>query len=395
MSERPRWTITALTIPEREPYVQRLLESLESVDVDGGLEIRIIVNRALRDGHFDVEQRLHSYHRRWPLHVTINGADTSIAGGRALQLGACRTPLIAFVDDDITMHGDIMPTVTEALQRHPAALIGVPSKRNDTEERFKPRASTPSVTVGGVRWMPIQGMFAAGYTNLLRDLGGFNPRRRYWGEWTELNTRLWRSGYPTGYVMDGGYLRHWEDAPSSPTRNMDGREQHVLWGLLCTAMEYDAVDASDAASTFWQLVEERYLAYSYGDSLSYKRVLQSVLQLMPRIAREWSDLEAFRAETRQHPFNFAPFHPLTRAEVRSVITFADQAIVPYRAEVFGSPLLAGGDGSLVRPINWRGLASATKGLVRRVRQLTQVARGRRTAREVLAPREATELDPQE
>lgn len=116
--------------------------------------------------------------------------------------------------------------------------------------------------------MPIQGMMVATYRKLLVDTGGFNIRRRYWGEWTELSLRLWRLGFPTGYVTQHGFLRHWEDAPDSPTRSLAGRELHVLWGLICTALEYNAVDSNEATEVFWQLVEKRYLTYSFGSNLS-------------------------------------------------------------------------------------------------------------------------------
>ncbi len=72
-------------------------------------------------------------------------------------------------------------------------------------------------------------------------IGGFNPRRQFRGKWMELNLRMLRHGFPTGYAINGAFLRHWYEAPESPTRNMAGREQHVLRGLICTGLEYDAV----------------------------------------------------------------------------------------------------------------------------------------------------------
>ncbi len=152
----------------------------------------------------------------------------------------------------------------------------------------------PHVITPEFRYQPVQGMLVASYTNLLRDVGGFNPRRRFWGEWTELNLRMWRSGFPTGHVMTGGYLRHWEKAPDSPTRNMDGRAKHVLWGLICTALEYDAVDMSQATETFWRLVQDRYLAYSFGEELSHQELLRATLELVPDLSAEWAAITAFR-----------------------------------------------------------------------------------------------------
>jgi hypothetical protein len=60
--------------------------------------------------------------------------------------------------------------------------VGLPSYQEDSETRFKPRDSTPSLDVDGIRYMPVQGMIVAGYHRLFDGIGGFNPRRRCWGE---------------------------------------------------------------------------------------------------------------------------------------------------------------------------------------------------------------------
>jgi hypothetical protein len=141
---------------------------------------------------------------------------------------------------------------------------------------------------------------------------------------------MWRHGFPTGYVLDRGFLRHWHKAPESPTRNMSGREQHVLWGLMCTALEYDAVSINEATDAFWRLAQDRYLQYSFGEQPSPKLLLASVLELMPRLSREFPAIHAFAESARQHPFHFKPFEPLTETQVRQVLAHAEAAIVPYR-----------------------------------------------------------------
>jgi hypothetical protein len=361
----PRWTLSVLTIPEREPYLTRLLRSL---DPAVPLQVDVIYNRALPPGEHDaIEARLQALAPAIPVEVYFNPVDTSIAGGRALQLSVCKTALVAFVDDDLSLHGDTLAAAEEAVRRLPLAIVGLPSKRSDTEERFKPRDSTPSVEHLGLRFMPVQGMFCAGYRQLFADVGGFNPRRRFWGEWTELNLRLWRHGFPTAYVMDRGFLRHWEDAPSSPTRNLDGREAHVVWGLICTALEYDAVDSTEATREFWRLVESRYLAYSYGEQLTPSNVLKTVLDLTPQLSAEWGNIVAYRERTRAHPFPFKPFHPLTLGDVKRVVKHAEQAIAPYRAAAFDDtrrsgavPAVAHPPGTLVTA--WRRLTGSVRRL---------------------------------
>lgn len=329
----PTWTISVLTIPGREMYLQRLLASLGDAGASRAV-IHLVYNRAIRDDLADVERRLRSWAPGRTVEVYFNNGDPTISGGRNFQLNLVKTPLVCFVDDDVSFEGPVLASVEETLRTWPVSIVGVPSLRDDTDERFKPRDSTPHIPDGDFRWTVVQGLVAAGYTNLFRDVGGFNPRRRFWGEWTELNLRLWRSGFPTGYRMTGPSVRHWEDAPDSPTRNLDGRELHVLWGIICTALEYDAVDMTEANATFWQLVEERYLSYSFGESLSPRTVLQATLQLMPELSAAWSDITAYREHTKLHPYPFAPFHAFTRADLDRVLPSARRRIQEYRQAIW-------------------------------------------------------------
>jgi len=342
-------TFSILTIPEREAYLAKLLGSIAGMRLDPAPRVDVVYNRPLADFLGDVTDRIRALAPGLQLEVYFNAGETSIGAGRNLQLSVCRTPLIAFVDDDVTLHDDIVPAILDTLAAQPLGLVGFPSFDGDSATRFKPREATPSITRGAIRYMPVQGMLCAGYRALLADIGGFNPRRRFWGEWTELNLRLWRNGFPTAYQMQRGYLRHWHDAPNSPTRNMDGREQHVVWGIICTALEYDAVDVNEATAVFWRLIGERYLAYSYGEELSPRAVLRTVLELVPRISDEWGAIQAFRAQTREHPFPFAPFHAFTDDEVTQVLTHARGAIGPYRARVSREVLRASGTHAVVAP----------------------------------------------
>lgn len=337
MPNRPRrWSVTILTIPSRAEYLRRLLQSLTTVDFPADAEVVVVSNRRSEEPLHDMEARIRGYAPGLDIAVFDNRHDATIAGGRNFQLNVCKAPLVCFLDDDVTVHGEIFGPLEQALRSRPLGLVGLPSQTGDTGRPFKPREGTPSVTIEPYRFMTVQGMLVAGYRDLLQEVGGFNPRRRFWGEWTELNLRLWRSGFPTGYRMDAGHTRHWEEAPESPTRNMDGREAHVVWGLICTALEYDAVDATEATETFWQLVEDRYLAYSFGDRLSPSQLLRTTLELMPRLSAEWGQLTQFREAVRNHPFPFKPFHRLTEPEVREVLASADHEILPYRQRAFGS-----------------------------------------------------------
>ncbi len=326
----PRWTITALTIPGREAYLEKLIQSIDDVSIPGGARVVIVYNRPIRDELEKVERKLQSWSDTAEVDVFFNNGDPTISGGRNFQLNLAKSPLIAFVDDDVTLHGEAFEEIEDTLRSLPAGLVGLRSYVGKTDQVFKPRDTTPHVATPELKYMTVQGMLVAGYTNLFRDIGGFNPRRRFWGEWTEINLRMWRHGFPTGYIIRDAFLRHWEDAPDSPTRNLEGRARHVLWGLICTALEYDAVDVTNATEAFWRLVEERYLAYSFGEGLSPKAVLQATLELMPELSAAWGDISAFRTQVRAHPFDFKPFHPLTDKDVQRLLPYARKRIGEYR-----------------------------------------------------------------
>jgi len=331
----PLWTVTVLTIPQREEFLARLFDGLSEVRWRRPWELVVVYNWETDEEPYAVERRIKKLARRLPLTVSFNARNPTIAGGRAQQLALCKSPLVCFLDDDLTLHGDLFDVIEDRLRSLPLGIVGVPSLVEDTKKLFKPRRNTPRVDAYGMRFMSVQGMLVAGYRRLFHDIGGFNPRRLFWGEWTELNLRMWRHGFPTGYAMDAGYLRHWHGAPESPTRNKPGRQDHVLWGLLCTALEYDAIALRPDTETFWKLVEERYLSYSFGAGVGPRELLHSVLRLVPRLAVEWPHIAAFREEARHHPFQFAPFHDISEEELAEVMAYAEQHIGKYRRSVWG------------------------------------------------------------
>lgn len=334
---RPRWTLSILTIPRREPYLAHLLESLGESRLPRGTVIDVVYNWDTRERPHDVVRRLRRVGRGLEVNVHFNTHRPTIGSGRIQQLNHCKTPLMAFIDDDLTVHGDLLGVLEEQMRSQPVGILGVQSLVEGTDRRFKPRRSTPRIDLNGLRFMPVQGMLVAGYRRLFLDIGGFNPRREFWGEWTEFNLRMWRSGFPTAYAMNGAYLRHWEKAPESPTRNMAGREDHVLWGLLCTALEYDAIDEREDTRAFWDLVESRYLSYAFGADAPKRDLMRSALRLAPRLSSEYPAIALFRDRTREHPFPFMPFHEFTPDDVTRVLGHAESRIAEYRDDVWDSP----------------------------------------------------------
>lgn len=333
---RPRWTLSILTIPRREPYLAQLLESLGEARLPRGTVVDVVYNWDTRERPHEVVRRLRRVGRGLEVNIHFNTHRPTIGSGRIQQLNHCKTPLLAFIDDDLTVHGDLLGVLEEQMRSQPVGILGVQSLVEDSDRRFKPRRATPRIDLHGLRFMPVQGMLVAGYRRLFLDIGGFNPRREFWGEWTEFNLRMWRSGFPTAYVMNGAYLRHWEKAPESPTRNMAGREDHVLWGLLCTALEYDAIDEREDTRAFWDLVESRYLSYAFGADAPKRDLMRSALRLAPRLSSEYPAIASFRDRVREHPFTFMPFHQFTTDDVRRVLSHAETRIAEYRDDVWDS-----------------------------------------------------------
>ncbi|HEX4934406.1 MAG TPA: glycosyltransferase [Gemmatimonadaceae bacterium] len=332
----PRWTLSVLTIPKREAYLAQLLASLGDARLPRGTVVDVVYNWDTRERPHDVVRRLRKAPRGLEVNIHFNTQRPTIGSGRIQQLNHCKTPLLAINDDVVTVHGDLLGVLEERLQRLPVGIVGVQSLVEGSDRRFKPRRSTPHVDARGFRFMPVQGMLVAGYRRLFLDIGGFNPRREFWGEWTEFNLRMWRSGFPTGYAMNGAYPRHWEKAPESPTRNMSGREDHVMWGLLCTALEYDAVDEREDTRAFWNLVESRYLAYAFGSDAPKRDLMRSALRLAPRLSAEYPAIATFRDRVREHPFPFMPFHQFSADDVARVLAHAETRIAEYRDDVWDS-----------------------------------------------------------
>lgn len=330
-----RWTLAILTVPGREPFLDRLAESVRALPATRGVELLVIHNSSAPVDLTALERRMRAKSGR-RCRAVANASEPTIAAGRRLQVSLARTPLLCFVDDDCTLHGDVFGALERELQRVPVGMLGLPSFDADTGEPFKPRPTTPAVEHDGLRFMPIQGMLVATYRQLLLDVGNFAAHRRFWGEWTELNTRLWRLGYATAYVRQAGTIRHWTRAPGSPTRDLSGRERNIVWGLLCTALEYDLVRAPGDIA-FWQLVASRYLPYAYGRPPSAIDLLRTVGDLVPQLAAEWPAIAAHAERARQHPFPFSPFHEWTPDDVTLVLSGAADRLAPYRAQAFPPP----------------------------------------------------------
>lgn len=204
MTER-RWTISILTIPQRERYVEALIELLVAARTTRVADVSIVYNWDSRESPAVIEQRLRRACRGVPIHVTFNTTEPTIAAGRQQQ------------------------------------LLG---------------------RVDGAQPSPV----ALGFPDGLRD-----GRR--------VAASLARGAGIT-------------DAQSCGARGGRALGPHVH------ALEYDAVDITEETESFWKLVAERYLAYSFGPDISSKSLLSAFLRLVPRLMSEWSRIAEHRDGAR-------------------------------------------------------------------------------------------------
>ena len=119
---QPLWTLSALTIPEREEFLARLLASLDATVMPANTQVDIVYNSDVREGRFEIEKRIQAMAKKLPVTVHFTGGEVSIASGRALQLNSCKTPLVAFVDDDVTLHDDVLSAIERTMRDVPLGL---------------------------------------------------------------------------------------------------------------------------------------------------------------------------------------------------------------------------------------------------------------------------------
>jgi hypothetical protein len=246
--------------------------------------------------------------------------DYGIAEGRNALLKTVKTPLMAYVDDDCSFGGrPVFPDLEASLKSAPLALVGIPSYRDGTEEIFKPRKETPRVVIDGTTYMKVEGMFGASYTRLLRDVGGFNERKKFRLEWTDLNMRLWRSGYATGMLMNSGHLRQWFDAPDSATRNLDSRAQHIIYGDLATHLEFKGDLSAKSIKHRAERLRHKFNGTAQDASVAVSRVFSDL-----------SEIKKYRTHILTLPFNSGP---KSRKDWLTLSQFSSKAISAYRNDL--------------------------------------------------------------
>lgn len=324
------WTLCVLTIPIRDENIRKLLSSLNE-EKEQGLNVKIVYNCPKNTETKNLSDRLSTDFKGIET-IFYDSQYYGLSEGRNKLLKETKTPLIAFVDDDCSFEGkDIFSNLEKTLKNTSVALLGLPSFKGSSSELIKPRKDVPQCEINGLIYTYIEGMFCAGYTELLKNIKGFNKRLIFWGEWIDLNTKLHRAGFPTAMKMNSGFLRHWE-GPDSPTRDKKGRVSHVLYGLLEFSRTFDH-DLLKQPKGPLQLIERKYFE-SYKDQAISEGILTDITKVIQRILDNEKDIAEYRKYLDSLQFNFPPLGVREREDWLKLIEYSENQIMMYKEKVF-------------------------------------------------------------
>lgn len=297
-----QWTLCILTLPSRDSQLRCLLKSIQR-DCNAGLKVQVLYNCQPDDTLRSKSEAIANDFGIVPNVYTSN--EYGIAEGRNRLSERVATPFMAYIDDDCTLHGpSVWSDLGHVFETHPVALVGLPSYMDDDKKiLFKPRAHTPREEINGLHYMKVEGMFGATRTNILHNIGGFNFRKKF----RDLNTRLHRSGWPTGVLMTSGYLKQDFEAPESATRTRPDRIEHIIYGQVSARIEAAeqplTAEAIIRLAQKWQKMNEgsngdliNALSRIFNESTMIEQDRQRLLALPFKEGTPWQELIKYRLE---------------------------------------------------------------------------------------------------
>ncbi len=262
------WTLTILTIPSRERYLNNLIKSIiNSVD-SSEIKVDIIGNQKKTN-------RFHCMLKRAVKTLSNEGIESRIlfnntgdfryTVGRKFALEQITTPFTIFLDDDVTINGRLLEPLKETFQNSSAAMVGLRSFINNTNIPFKPYDEEPCYVHNDIVYMPLIGLLVAGYTALLKKFKLFEHGSWYGAEWAFVNTLAMRQGLaPAMNFHTHTYLSHWLDAPDSPTRNHKDMKVMQIRSMLQAVFELGLFPNRRESKVYWTIVEKYYLPRVFG-----------------------------------------------------------------------------------------------------------------------------------
>ncbi len=335
------WTLCTPTIPSRDKYLRKMLESVRKVQA--GLKVRVLYNCPRKNAE-DLASRLNRDYlevdvlfcpeeqgeTREDNSTLFHRRKYGIPYGRNQLLASVKSPLIAFIDDDCTFEGkDIFLKLEKRFRETSLGLIGLPSYHESSGVLIKPRRVYQKINKNGVVFDSVSGIFVASYAQLLRDFKGFNERKERM-DWTDVNLRVQRGGYPTGIDMEAGLVRHWVSAPDSLTRTQSSKMHlGMLYCLYSTALEFDCFGDTLSARKMWELVLGD--GYYQGET-SFEQLSIDTLNIMPQILADAAEIKRDREFIRSLPFrNIMPYAPLKETDWEKLVEYSTLEIEKYKA----------------------------------------------------------------
>jgi len=317
------WTLCILTIPSRDFYLRQALDSI-SGERERGLAVKILYNCPISEKTEDLSSRLSGEYGDVET-MFYDSEHYGLPEGKNYLLSSVETPLVAFLDDDCTIEGgDVFLKLEETLRKTSFGLIGLQSFRGDSYIKLKPREKIPQQNIDGMLYVNVEGLFGASYTQLLRDLRGFNERKRFRVEWMDLNTKLRRAGYTTGIDPKAGFLRHWIEAPESPIRDRKDTNLHLFYALMAMAVEFDCYGQDNRSRNLWKRIAE-------DEKIPPEQLLVDISQVIPRLLEDKGEIVEYRDFLRSLPFDFMPLEPINKGDLMKLIEYSESQIGEYKA----------------------------------------------------------------
>lgn len=319
------WTLCILTLPSRINSMLNLLMSLKKIEQGFNLNILYVGGREDKIHKLIYNtckgiKNIHNLKIKWKI--------VTITEGRNVLLKETHTDLIAFIDDDISFSRDILKIVDKNLKKYPLVLLGIKSYINNTNRIDKPRRTQyPYIRFKNFLLGPVFGIFVGGYTKVIKKIGGFDSRRKDWGEWVDLNFRLLNKGFAMGYLLRDVSVRHWTHNLDSPTRNKKDRHYDIIRGISLTAIDYNLTISFN--NNFWKVVFSRYLNYAYDKKVTKEKLFFDTIKVFNQLIREDCWFNNINKE-----YKYIPYEEIKLSEWLKLLESSEKKLKIYKSTLY-------------------------------------------------------------
>ena len=271
---------------------------LAQVDVD--LEV-VVVDDSSRDGTAEWVESLTDHRVR----LVVNSEWRGVASARNAGIEAARAPWLAFLDDDDLWAPEKLASQLQALEAEPSAswaCVGQATLNGGLEivdaASPPPDLDRPLAALLGMNVIPGGGSGVVASAELVRAVGGFDPRLSLLADW-DLWIRLGRVSPAVGIDRPLlGYVRH--DANMSLNVARINDEFHLLDTKYATLREELGISPDAGNRQTWITDAQRRsgkrvealradVRAVYRERTSKALIRAAVTAVSPRLCTEWRD----------------------------------------------------------------------------------------------------------